>query len=1282
MRRPQSNGRIFSRSYRSRAGLVVALAIASLLAFFSPVNASETGDSHLTIWGIDALQPPLDGGDVTATARLVDFRAATRGAPLPGRTVTFSFVDETVDVVTDQNGEAQATFTYAPSQTDIISASFAGDGAFQPSMDRAWLRGDILVAVGDGMAHRYDASGQFINVFDSTTGSPDSVGMCFDSAHNLYIVSFQAQVISKFNRSTGEVVPDWASGFQVSPESCTQGEEDLDGDGKLDDVIYAGEQDGLNLIRKFDTGGNLLDTFSVDVSGRGSDWLDMSASGTTIRYTSEGDEIFEYDVLNAVQLPPFVLDQSVPANQSALRPDSLPENLIDGAADTSWITNDGDVSNQSVVIDLAGATQTIDRIFIEGHDQPTAVKSFLVQLSASGLSEASFSTVLVGVSPRSTAGQSFTFPAVNAHYVRLVAIDNYGNPNNLRVDRFQVFNSAGVNVASLESGASIAAYTSAQRDPLLVAPCFALRTLPDRSLLVACDDEVVHVATDGKTPLHRYSRQSMGMKKTDTIFGLSLATDVESFWAASQIEGRVVNVDLDTGEVLRTVLPVKRGPRVGGVLIYGEPMEGVNYEPVAYSQWVTTFSGSPLAIKLTGDDFESEQLAFTVTNQPNNGSITGVAPDLVYTSATGFVGDDIFTFFVSDGVHNSLPATINIEVQEPNDMPIAAPGGPYETPEGGSISLDGSASYDPDGEIAVIEWDLDGDGVFGETGAAGIYGSEDGAAVIFSAGSLDGPSVFPASLRVTDNRGAEVTAQVDIAITNEPPSVTASGGVVRLGEMSKVKVAFTDPGAPDTHTALVDWGDGSSSQSAGAIFSPHDFTHLYHQTGQYNVTVTVTDDDGGSAQAQAVASVGEIYNARPVAVSKSVVLAQDSSLQISLAGSDDDLGPDQGLAFTIVAPPIYGELTELFQSGPTSALVIYTPPEGFLGSDNFVFTVSDGIHTSAPGIVTITVIDPNASGGGGGGFFGGDEGTSGGSSGPPQNATVPSQLSAVSLEPGDESITIRWSPPAFDGGSPVLGYRVLNLVTGRVQLIPAPATFGKIFNLENGLDYSFQAQAFNSVGVGPSVVVGPVTPRGAASPPLDVTAQLGADRSVTVTWSPPESDGGSDIIEYIVEVVDGGEVARVNASDASAASVANLLPGFSYSFTVAAVTGAGPGDPSDPTEPLFIPGLANAPVEPSPAATLLPATPPRPQPTATPPPAAPTATATATPVLTLATATTSPTLAPAPQPQPTVAVAAPGESGGGSALKLIITILVALAAGGLIFGAATGRLSGFGIGGR
>jgi Ca2+-binding RTX toxin-like protein len=64
---------------------------------------------------------------------------------------------------------------------------------------------------------------------------------------------------------------------------------------------------------------------------------------------------------------------------------------------------------------------------------------------------------------------------------------------------------------------------------------------------------------------------------------------------------------------------------------------------------------------------------------------------------------------------------------------------------------------------------------------------------------------------------------------------------------------FRDQGLVDTHSATIDWGDGTSTPAAIAAAGSGTWhisaAHAYAAGGVYQVVLTVTDDDGGSASA-------------------------------------------------------------------------------------------------------------------------------------------------------------------------------------------------------------------------------------------------------------------------------------------------------------------------------------------------------------------------------------------------------------------------------------------------
>jgi hypothetical protein len=191
-----------------------------------------------------------------------------------------------------------------------------------------------------------------------------------------------------------------------------------------------------------------------------------------------------------------------------------------------------------------------------------------------------------------------------------------------------------------------------------------------------------------------------------------------------------------------------------------------------------------------------------------------------------------------------------------NRPPVAHAGGPYTVDEGGSVQLDASGSTDEAPATLVFEWDLDGDGIFGEVGAAALRGDELGVAPTFSAAGLDGPSTVTVELRVTDEGGLVDIDSANIEVKNVAPvieSITNPDFSDKGIEGSAITVSgtFSDVGIPDTHTGTISWGDGSVFEPLNVITNgdgtgTFDGTHNYTDGGIYTITITIIDDDGGS----------------------------------------------------------------------------------------------------------------------------------------------------------------------------------------------------------------------------------------------------------------------------------------------------------------------------------------------------------------------------------------------------------------------------------------------------
>jgi hypothetical protein len=92
-------------------------------------------------------------------------------------------------------------------------------------------------------------------------------------------------------------------------------------------------------------------------------------------------------------------------------------------------------------------------------------------------------------------------------------------------------------------------------------------------------------------------------------------------------------------------------------------------------------------------------------------------------------------------------------------------------------------------------------------------------------------------------------------------------------------------------------------------------------------------------------------NQPPYAVDLDLVMTADQSVSVNLVGFDPDGDP---LTYSIVDGTEHGLITGI------APLLTYTPEAGFVGTDGFTYTVSDGLSQSTPAQVTLVVNpDPN-----------------------------------------------------------------------------------------------------------------------------------------------------------------------------------------------------------------------------------------------------------------------------------------------------------------------------------
>lgn len=240
----------------------------------------------------------------------------------------------------------------------------------------------------------------------------------------------------------------------------------------------------------------------------------------------------------------------------------------------------------------------------------------------------------------------------------------------------------------------------------------------------------------------------------------------------------------------------------------------------------------------------------------STGTLSAVTADgLTWSRAN--LGDEVVTV-TYDVVHEGSPCgllPVNSSVVYTDDegssvtfpavavtvtcAPPTADAGPdLSVLEGSSVVLDGTGSSDPDGTITSYAW----------SGAdAGVGDLTDASSALATYGGLD-DGVDSVQLEVVDDNGLADVDTADVTVLNAPPALTLTSCPIdpnAVGSAVSFAGGFTDAGTLDTHTVSVSWGDGSvtggpTSSSVGA-------SHVYTGAGIYDIAVTVTDDDGGTA---------------------------------------------------------------------------------------------------------------------------------------------------------------------------------------------------------------------------------------------------------------------------------------------------------------------------------------------------------------------------------------------------------------------------------------------------
>eukprot|EP00079_Xenopus_tropicalis_P011231 XP_002936884.2 PREDICTED: myosin-binding protein C, slow-type isoform X6 [Xenopus tropicalis] len=183
-------------------------------------------------------------------------------------------------------------------------------------------------------------------------------------------------------------------------------------------------------------------------------------------------------------------------------------------------------------------------------------------------------------------------------------------------------------------------------------------------------------------------------------------------------------------------------------------------------------------------------------------------------------------------------------------------------------------------------------------------------------------------------------------------------------------------------------------------------------------------------------------------------------------------------------------------------------------------------------------------------------------------------------EVGEDWCTMKWDPPIYDGGCPILGYFIERKKKQssrwmRLNFDLCKETTFEPKKMIEGVAYEVRVFAVNSIGTSkPSPPSKAFVPLAVTSAPTMLTVDGVTDNSVTMKWRPPDHIGAAGLDGYVIEYCfEGAEewlVANPEPTDKTRFTITGLPTGSKIFVRVKALNAAGPSDPRLHPQPILV----------------------------------------------------------------------------------------------------------------
>ncbi len=385
----------------------------------------------------------------------------------------------------------------------------------------------------------------------------------------------------------------------------------------------------------------------------------------------------------------------------------------------------------------------------------------------------------------------------------------------------------------------------------------------------------------------------------------------------------------------------------------------VNLPPVATAGSNSTITLPVNTATLNGTasndpDGSISSYQWTKTSGPATFTIVNAAS--VSTAVNNLV-QGVYTFNLqvtdNNGATANASVTVTVTAAPPppvNQPPIAIAGtSTYITLPVNTVTLDGTASNDPDGSISSYQWT--------KTSGPTTFTIANATSASTQVNNLV-QGVYTFNLKVTDNNGATANASVTVTVNaalpppvNQPPVANAGSNAAITLPVTSFTLDGTVSADPDGSIVSYAWSQQSGPSPAGIVTPGAATTQVNGLVqGVYVFKLVVIDDKAASASATVSLTVNPVPNKAPVASAGydiSITLP-DNTADLNGTASYDPDGSIAAFSWNKISGP--GAITIVNSNTATPSVIGLVQ-----GKYVFELTITDNQGAKASDQVSVTV---------------------------------------------------------------------------------------------------------------------------------------------------------------------------------------------------------------------------------------------------------------------------------------------------------------------------------------